>query len=262
MDSHIQLPKQILRHFCDETRSDKKIHYLDIPTGEIRYASARSLGTAPDYFSENVERFWDSTVESPLGVLNKKARSFCGGECERLTITVKDVSLAKRYIKSALVRSGVAYDSMVKNSFTAAFCSEQENHNDLAVFGMNSNGTLEKYLENYTVTVLSNQTERNFVVPRNCFYTIPFQGETSIVAPISPKAALLLLPSDVHSTFGSGYAVVDSPEKVEKMNLRALVDEYIYNSAFVASNCREELEPLQRYLHENREDLAILKHQR
>lgn len=261
MNSHIQLPKQILNQFRDETRSDKKVCYLDIPTGEIFYKSAGLLGTAPNYFSRRGEHFWDRTVESSLGVLTKKVRMFCSGESDILNLTQNDIFLTKRYIKAAAVRSGIAHDSMMKNSFTAQFCSDQENHDDLSAFGMKSVGMFDYLLEELSFTIMVNKTERSLVVPRNCFYTLPFGGKSAIVAPISPKAALFLLSAEVLNVIGEGYAVIDDSNQIAQMNLRALVDEYIYNGAFVASNCKSELLPLQQYLGENRRELELSKAQ-
>lgn len=262
MHSHIQLPKQILLQFRDENRSDKKVWFLDIPTGEIYCTSAKRLGTSFDYYSSSGEKFWDRAVEAPFGNLAKKVRMFCDDEGKSSVLTQEDIVAAKNYIKAAAVRSDLAYKTFFKNSFTAQFCAEQENHDALSVFGMQSDGTFNRLLDSWSPTIMVNETAKSFVVPRNCFYSVIFNGEEAVVAPISPRAALLFLPTEVYNDLGKGYAAVVDPNQVERLNLHALADEIYYNSAFVASNCREELEPLQQYLRENREDLKILKHQR
>lgn len=236
--------------------------FLDIPTGEIYSTSAKRLGTSVDYYSPSGEKFWDRAVESPFGKLAKKVRTLCNNEGKITALTQEEIIVAQNYIKAAAVRSDLAYKTFFKNSFTAQFCADQENHDALSVFGMQSDGAFNRLLDTWSPTIMINKTERDFVVPRNCFYSVIFNGEEAAVVPISPKSALLFLPTAVYNGLGEGYAIVVDPNQVEQLNFRALTDEIYYNSAFVASNCREELEPLQRYLHEKREDLQILKNQR
>lgn len=43
INSHIQLPNLILKHFRDETDDTKKVWYLDISSGKIRQSAALSI---------------------------------------------------------------------------------------------------------------------------------------------------------------------------------------------------------------------------
>lgn len=259
IDSHIQLPVQILKHFRDETDPEKKVWYLDISKGEIYKKAAKKLGVAKGYYSENGEKFWGQYVESPLGVLNKKIRSFCSGESEQITITPEDVNLAKRYIKSAAVRSNLAYMAMRESSTTADLFSEQENHDALSVFGMNSKGPFDQLFADLSVTVIANRTDRQLVVPRNCYYCVTRLGVRNFVIPISPQSAFLLLPTEHLNQVDNGYGVIDDPTQVEVMNVLALKYEYMFNADFVASNCRAELEFLRKFQQENRALLENLR---
>lgn len=61
INSHIQLPKGILKYFRDETDTEKKVWYLDIKSREIRRKPAGDLGTSKGYFSDEMENI--STLE-------------------------------------------------------------------------------------------------------------------------------------------------------------------------------------------------------
>jgi len=257
--SHIQLPNGILKYFRDESDPEKKVWYLDISSGEIRRKQAGRLGTSKGYYSEEVEEFWNKYVETPIGRLNSKIREFCAGEIKTLPLSLEDQNIFRRYIKAAAVRSNLANDSMKKESLTAEFFTDQENHDALAYFGMRVSGEFDRLIEDMDVTILVNRTDRNLVVPRNCYYAVSSLEKETLVAPISPKGALLFLPRDYSRISKEHYAVVENPDYVSKMNVLALKYEYIFNGDFVASNCRTELEFLQEIQKEYKPTFEALR---
>mgnify|MGYP003307964025 CR=1 FL=1 len=54
IDSHIQLPKGVLKHFAE---SSGRVFYLDMVTGKIGLAGAGVLGTEYGYYSEEQEKY-------------------------------------------------------------------------------------------------------------------------------------------------------------------------------------------------------------
>ena len=65
IDSHTQLPKQILQHFRDPESS--LVWYLNLTDGRIHRTSPKKLGTITDYYSADMEQYLCKTVESDLG---------------------------------------------------------------------------------------------------------------------------------------------------------------------------------------------------
>ena len=92
-----------------------------------------------------------------------------------------DKDIIKKYIKAAMVRSSLAYKTMKQNSFTAELFSEQENHDALSYFGMISTGEVDCILDTFDVAFLINQTDRDLVVPRNCYYEINKSSGINII---------------------------------------------------------------------------------
>ena len=256
--SHVQIPKVILKNFRDESDLKKPVHYLDIHAGKIWKKPAKRLGTSKGYYSIEGENFWGQYIESPLGVLNKKIQDFCAGNSQILIITREDTILARNYIKAAAIRSKLAADIMQKTSYTAHLHTDQENHDALSFFGMDSEGEFDHLLQEYRLTVLINKSDRSFVVPQNCFYSVLSKSKIVLVAPISPKMALLLLPAEYKVDTGETYGIVKDPENIETMNIAALRYEYQFKGTFVASNCYSELEMLQCYRTEHLEELINL----
>lgn len=68
MNSHIQIPKLILKNFADHNH---RLHYYDFEKGVYGRSSPKSFYTEENYYSEEVEKYWDVEIESKLGVLAK-----------------------------------------------------------------------------------------------------------------------------------------------------------------------------------------------
>ena len=248
--SHIQIPYTILKHFRDETDSEKKVWCLDIRTKTIFKKPAKRLGTAKGYYSLDGEKFWKQTIEDPIGKLNKQVLDFSSGETQHITFNPNDMDIVKRYILSALVRSQTSLNEMRDVIKESKKYSSQNLHDAISVIGMENSKEIANELNfDYMVsTVLVNRTDKSFVVPRNCFYCVERKTQPNYVMPISPKTALILLPkSQLQKEFGN-YAVIDNFEMIARLNRHALKYECLFNQEFVASNNCDELKPLQELL--------------
>lgn len=259
INSHIQIPNAILKQFRDEEDSEKKVWYLDLDTGEIKRSASVKLGTQKGYYSGRVERFWSTTVESPIAALNARIRKFCDDESGNFSFTEEDKAVAKRYIKAMAVRSSLTYKVMMESSSTADEHNARQNHDNLSQLGMELVGQFDTMLERLDVVILINRTFCNFVVPRNCWYVLSFCGVENIVAPISPKCAFLLYPKDYPDYKNTQFAVVDDAGYILAMNTMALKHECIYNMTFIASKSRMELDELQKIYREFRVQFEALK---
>lgn len=248
--SHIQIPNTVLKHFRDESDSEQKIWYLDISTKQINKKPSKRLGTAKGYYSNDGEHYWSSIIETPIGRLNQQVLSFCAGDISTITITTDDMNTVKRYIQSAMVRSNLALEAMKSEMIYLDVFSEQQLHDAFSVIGMSIVGKITNALDfdEMVATILVNSTERNLVVPRNCFYCVIRDGHPNYIMPISPKGALLLMPKTQLWNPGHNYGVIETSEQVLLLNKHALKYECLLNGAFIASNSRSELEYLQGVL--------------
>lgn len=262
INSHIQIPAGILKYFRDNTSPEKKVWSLDTSSGKIIQRPYHHLGTQAGYYALETELFWNKTVESSITKLNNRVRSFCKGETTSITVTPEDLETVKRYIKASMLRSGLSYDMFRKHSVTAFLFSDQENRDAMARLGMGEcSGAIDTLLEGFRFSLLVNKTSRHLVVPRNCFYWISSYQKTTIVVPISPQGALLLLPKD-HPSNPEEYAMLQSPKKVEWLNIAALRAEYYQNKAmgsFVAADREEELLLLQIYREQHLSELESIR---
>lgn len=259
INSHIQLPNCILKYFRDESDDEKKVWFLDITSGQIQKKAAKKLGTAKGYYSPMGEMFWSQELENPLASLNERIRKFVTTGSGSLFLSDEDIAIFIKYIKAAAVRSNLTYETMTHSSSTASMFTEQENHDLLSYLGMGIPWKFDEILANMSLTVLVNQTERNLVVPRNCYYvsSIPING--SIVAPISPQCALFFLSKDSPDYTKDSCVIISDPTQINLLNVYALKYEYMFNCEFVASSSRSELECLQQIQQKYRTELEALK---
>lgn len=257
--SHMQLPKLILKNFRGEADPEKKVWHMDLNTGKIRRSSPARLGTEIGYYSQEGEEFWNRYVETSLGKLVKKTKAFCDGEMDALIIDQDDAEAAKLYIKSAFIRSRATYEAVLRNSYTAFMLTDKQQHDIISYIGMNVEGPMDEYINNLVVTVLVNKTERDLVVPRNCYYCISSWELMHFVAPISPRCALMLLPAEIIKNRERALVTLDNIEDADEMNIMALKFEYMCNRDFIAAGKKDELEWLQNYRKENLEKLITLR---
>lgn len=256
--SHIQLPRFILQNFRDEKDSEKKVWYLDLSSCEINRKSASRLGTSKGYYSEDGEEFWSKNVESPFSEFAHEINLFCSNKLQALQMNSKKTEIARHYIKAAVVRSTSAYEEMMNSSFSAPLYTEQQRHDILSVLGMRNTEILDPILSAQHVTVLANRSNRHLVVPRNCFYLVSHEHNPVYIAPISPRAALLLFSPENSSLSRDSYAEVFDDKEIDWLNICALKNERIYNMDFVACDRRTELEFLQYILQESHRKSEIM----
>jgi len=174
-------------------------------------------------------------------------------------VTADDMRLAKRYIKAAAVRSTLSYNALMEHSLTARFFSEQQNHDVLSLLGMNAVGPFDQLLDDLSVTILVNRSNRSFVVPQNCYYCVSRKNVAVFVVPISPQCAYVLMPREHIDNEDGNYAVVSESPQIDRMNFHALKYEYMFSGSFVAASCRSELEKLQHLRQKHLVELAALK---
>lgn len=243
INSHVQIPNVILKQFRDETSPEKKVCYLDCSTGEIQRTSSKRLGTKRGYYSEIGEKFWNETIETSFSSLVFRILSFCNNDNNSILLTDNDIALCKRYVKSSLIRRPSLQEDITKNLLTSNSSTDQENHDLISSFGMNTFEGFDRLLDEMDVNILINKTETTFVIPQNCFYYVSFYGYMNIIAPISPKSALLFMPKEQPKD--SHCAIINDPLNVEEANICALIEEFETNCAFVAANNDIDLKKLQ-----------------
>lgn len=254
IESHTQLPEQILRHFRDPKSG--QVWYLKLIDGTIHRTSSGKLGTVPDYYSPGMEKYLCNTIESQLGQLWADIKDFADGKENAVTLWPEKEAAVKQYIKALIARSDYWMKVFEANSLTAALCDPQENHDDLVWFLLNGDNKLSRYIDQLQVAYLTNQTSQYFVVPKNGFYCIKSRGNDNLIIPVSPKFAFILKPEGDVGFDKNGNVIylyrIDKEDDICELNLSALQFEYVINKDFVAGARKDELQELIPFLERHR----------
>ena len=258
VNSHIQIPKCILKHFCDDSQ---RAYYLDLKSGYVGMAGVKKLGTEYGYYSDDHEKYLSKEIEAPLAALAAKVRQLLDNDGLTIKLTTAEETLLKKYVTSSMARSTLALETMqnMLGVHSRLLLSEQQKHDFISRFGTTQNNSAYKTFEKHYLVILVNRTSVNWVVPRNCFYAVSSSELECIVAPIAPQCALCLFPPEYAEKRAESMlyrlGIVNDPYFATMMNIRALLYEYLMNQTFVASASKAELEILRDYLVENRQKL-------
>lgn len=63
MNSHIQMPKCVLKQFANE---DNVLFYYNFKDGHIAKSSAKYINTEKNYYSDEMEMFFNRNIETPF----------------------------------------------------------------------------------------------------------------------------------------------------------------------------------------------------
>ena len=256
VNSHIQLPKFILNYFrCPNGH----VSYLSLNDLQLHSCAPKKLGTQKGYYSEEMEQYLNKQIENPFSRLVAEVIASLEQGKASLVLPFDIDTICKRYITAAAYRSGKAYTDYLKESQTASLCDDQTNHDELLFFSTRMNNGVFPGLETARMLVLVNQTERQFVVPRNCFYLVSSNGMPCIIVPITPKHAFGLVPKGFSAEADANLWLIEDADYVWHMNKQALSMEYVFNHEFVASASKRELMELNAYAKESKDRLESLR---
>ena len=256
VDSHIQITNFILKQFRSK---DGKVLHLDLEENRIRSCSSKELGTEYGYYSDEMEQYLNREIEKPFADFVSKIIRFTKDKSERLDLPIIVEDICKRFVTAAAYRSRFVMDYSYKNSYTAFLLDDQTNHDQTVFYGTQLDNGIMPPLESQRMLVILNQSSRDFVVPRNCWYIVSGGGAQCIILPVTPNCALELVPENytgnTHNGIEERIEYIDDPDDIAYMNNCALQFEYAFNHSFVASASREELSRLKDYCDANKEFL-------
>lgn len=179
--THIQIPRLILKNFHNEKN---ELFYYDFDSDEIGRGRAKTFYCEEGYYSNDVEKYLGSKVESPLGQLVKflKTASFIKGE----EPPKQYEDTAFKYIYSLVSRAPSLLKEMQLSSSFFEIFSEVKQHDIAARDGLVL--AKEKHLlQGYRVAFLINNTDEEFVLPTGGVV----QHKKFLICPVSPKRAIV-----------------------------------------------------------------------
>lgn len=235
VNSHVQLTKSLLRNFSHKTDEGEKVYYLDLSDSKIKEEKIKKLGTVYGYYSEDVEKFLSEEVENKIGDVAKRFKDFSKQKREQLTITSQNQDSIKMFFKYSLIRSKYIIREVNKASYFAEFLGGYTTNH---IISFSDDRVLDDFFENYEVDILLNNSNVEFVIPRNCFYSGMVTGKpTKYILPINPRTAFVLIhKNELNCYIIDGkhyYPQINDDAVANSFNKRALFDEQHFNNTFV-----------------------------
>lgn len=226
MKSHIQMPRLILRNFTDQFHT---LHYYDYENDRFGKCSPKSFYTGQDYYSKDVESFWDKEIESKLGNMIKFLNDT--GLFDGIPVPAEFEEVSRNYVMSLMGRSPFLFDRTNKSSVYLQFLSLQDQHDYTAVEAYNM---LKRHgaLDSCNIAFLDNRSSEEFILPTGGIT----QVENHLICPVTPYKAILLDFADsledtrntiVYTEAGSGI--------IRKINIEAFEQEMNRDKKFVVA---------------------------
>ena len=237
VSSHILIPKTLLSRFIE----NYKIFY--IRNNKIEISSARRYNTKLGYYTMYFEKYLSENYENILGDLATTIDKIIKHEID--FVKINDIcNKMEQLFRMTLFRNSefiklINEESLSSNLIEGGYDSE---HIAYMMERMNY-----KYLNNMNYIVILNETKRNFVTINSMISNINILGFNSMIFPLDPKFAIIIVPSECYklqiAKYGKDYNIRITEEQIVfKINEAIYNYAKIYNYDIIGYN--EELEML------------------
>lgn len=223
MNSHIQMPKFVLRRFENE---DHKLFFYDVRTEIIASGFANSINTEKGYYSPEAEDLLNTIVEGPFSRILKYLERI-DYDADSITLSPDFLNTVKTYLNALLVRSPKTFQSATDISVSMQFFPIQQQH-DMTVLAGLDEAREKDYFRDFFPTFMNNITDVPFVLPVCGFYWFVRDGAQHINIPIDPHTAITLVENKL----------LDKIIKNDKIRMYRVDNEKVLNSL----NCRAMME--------------------
>lgn len=242
IDSHIQMPKCILKQFVNEYNA---FYYYDVNKSnkQIKKGHPKSLNTQKGYYSLSVERKLQNLVETPLGdKINYVNSDF--DTPKDVPFDFRDVALT--YLHSLIARAPRTYSVIEKQSILLKLfnnLSDREK-NDFAVESVMAEANKKSPFEDYIVTMIVNKTDIPFILPIGGMYSY---GDF-VCSPLSPHRGIALVKQNTKlcNELMDGNVckvlLIENELVLHQMNKFAINAEVVHNKQYIVSSKKELLE--------------------
>lgn len=240
MESHIQIPKFLIKNFAAE---DGKVFLCTLRDGLILKRPPKSIGVSVDYYDQDVEISLNKEVETRFAnTVHNLIKDISNKKAIMLNIAIREI--ITKFIFINFLRSEKTLIDTNEQLLTKDLSSLNETHNDIVRIGLRHVNYLSLPFDANCVQieVIINESSVPFISSRHGCCEIPRNNPRRTFFPVSSKIAFLLTilknPIDADLCIDPWFIEAD---EVQKLNLLMYEQEREYNNSFLISCSKDPL---------------------
>ncbi|MBP5404995.1 MAG: hypothetical protein J6Y74_03505 [Clostridia bacterium] len=251
-DSHIQIPKSLLKPFSTPVSIVNSLGFKETPDmvfkmdmeGTISQESIKEANTEYGYYDDFIETSLLKSIEDAFG--DFKANLLKSVKANVLPVfSPSDIVIVQKFCSLCIIRSQSVVNDIKKKSVFMDFLADAPQN--VVVYQYFKDQTLvDEYIFGDNISYVKNETELNYILPQ--FYAIGMEQKDHTVdyfIPISPKVLVRL--TSAKTIIGNQLIVGRMRESdVDNLNKFAIKQEFLNNHRAVYAKEKEDLE---RYVH-------------
>lgn len=248
MNSHIQMPKLMLKRFENEQH---ELYYYDVCQQAIRNKGhAKSINTKEGYYSDDTEEYLEQNIETPF---SKLLQIIDGIDLED-AFAIRSIAphkareideIVKNFVYALISRAPSMIKEIDSHACYLQFLPEQDKRNSYVRWAFSA-GKEKDPFSSFRTSFTINQTEHPFVLPVCGLYEPRIKGGIDYISlPISPKVTFSLIPKQLIEAFGTiPIFVIERKEEVYIYNKSAFDVQKSKGWGYIVAPTRDALEEL------------------
>ena len=197
-------------------------------------------------------------VERHFHIICDRVAKFSNGEVENFKFSRKDYSTLYDFANLALLRNPLTLDQVNETSLASIFLGPIS-HDFLVNMSLDVKD-IGYLLDGYRPTILVNRSSKNLILPSTSFFAsaplkinkLKSENRFSIVFPISPKAAVVMLDkTDFDYVTEKGHLsyleiMQNEDYLIDSLNIKAFEYERNLSGSFIVGYSKEDLMPFSK----------------
>lgn len=246
IDSHIQMPKVVLKQFAiQEGKLKGRAYNYNLETGFIGLGSPKTINTKKGYYSQEAEQEFSKVIEKPLGDVIKDINDSINKK-QPFHFNQKVSETIYNYLYALLARAPKMANDVKSAMLFGELYSEQSIH-DVSAIEAFLLMQKDKLLKEYKITFFINHTEIPFVLPTCGYYDFKTDEEDGVIhIPLTEKVCVRLFQAKYQDKYIQNGKLLIYPvlnkNVVERVNELAFETQSRYANAYLVSSSKVELE--------------------
>ena len=247
-DSHIQIPKSLLKAFSSPVSIENSLGLKETPNmifkmdmeGNITQERIKDTNTEFGYYEDFIETTLLKSVEDAFG--DFKARLMKSIKANKLPIfTLDDVVVVQKFCSLCLIRSPSFVKDFTQKSVFIDFIANAPQNAVIYQYFKNPKH-IDKYILGDNISYVKNETSINYVLPQ--FYAIGIRQKDNTIdyfIPITPKVLVRL--TSAKTIIGKQLIIGLMRESdVDNLNKYAIQQELLHNHIAIYAKEKGDLE--------------------